>query len=73
MIYYTLDVCFCKHVFVLCVALGCNWIFGTFSSIAAINAAVNRHFGGVLGGVGNSSNTVVMYLFFYTGIIFSKG
>ena len=34
---------------------------------------INRYFGGVLGGVVNSLNTVVMYLFFYTGIIFSEG
>ena len=29
---------------------------------------VNRYFGGVLGGVGNNLNTVIMYLFLYAGM-----
>ena len=39
-----------------------------FLGIAVINTVVNRHSGGVLGGVGNNSNTVIIYLFFHAGI-----
>ena len=38
-----------------------------------INTVVNKHFGGVLDGVGNNLNTVIMYLFFHAGIRFFKG
>ena len=44
-----------------------------FSNIAIINTAVNKYFKGVLGGMGNNSNTVIMYLFFHTGTRFPKG
>ena len=48
-------------------------LLGVFLGITVINAAVNKYFKGVLGGVGNSSNTVIMYLFLHAGIKFFKG
>ena len=50
-----------------------GYFFRAFLSITVINAAVNKYFGGVLGKVRNNLNTVIMYLFFYTGTRFSKG
>ena len=47
--------------------------FEAFLGIAVVNTAVNRYSGGVLGGVGNNLNTVIMYLFFHVGIKFFKG
>ena len=47
-------------------------LLGAFLSIADINAAVNKHFSGVLNGVGNNLNTVIIYLFFHAGTRFSK-
>ena len=47
-------------------------LFQVFLGIIFINAAVNMYFGGVLSGVGNSLNTVIMYLFLHTGTIFFK-
>ena len=50
-----------------------EFLLGLFLGIIVINAVVNRYFGGVLGGVGNNLNTVVMYLFFHAGTRFFKG
>ena len=47
-------------------------LLGVFLGIAVIHTAVNRHFKGVLGGVGNNSNTVIVYLFFHAGIKFLR-
>ena len=44
-----------------------------FLSITIISAIINRYFKGVLGGVGNNLNTVIMYLFFHAGTRFFKG
>ena len=48
-------------------------LFRVFLSIAVINMVINKYFKGVLGGVGNNLNTVIMYLFFHAGTRFSKG
>ena len=50
-----------------------RFLFTVFLDITVINAVINRHFGGVLGGVGNDLNTVIIYLFLYAGTRFSKG
>ena len=50
-----------------------RYFLGAFLGIAVINAAVNRYFKGVLGGVGNNSNTIIVYLFLYIGIKSFKG
>ena len=49
-----------------------GFLFEVFLSIAIMNTAVNRYFGGLLGGVGNNLNTVIVYVFFYAGIRFFK-
>ena len=36
-------------------------LVGAFLSITVINMVINKYFGGVLGGVSNNSNTVIMY------------
>ena len=46
--------------------------FEAFLSIAVINTAVNKYFRGMLGGVGNNSNTVIIYLFLHAGTKFSN-
>ena len=50
-----------------------GFLLGVFLSITVINTVINKHFGGVLGGVGNNSNIIIMYLFFYAGTRFFKG
>ena len=50
-----------------------EFLLGSFLNIAIVNTAINKHFGGILGGVGNNSNMVIMYLFFHAGTRFSKG
>ena len=45
---------------------------GAFLGIIITNAAVNRYFKGVLGEVGNNSNTVIIYLFYHAGTRFFK-
>ena len=50
-----------------------GFLFRVFLSIAVINTAVNKYFGGVLGGVGNNLNTVITYLFLYAGTKFFNG
>ena len=42
-------------------------LLGPFLGITTINTAVNKYFGGVLGGVGNSLNTAVIYSFLHAG------
>ena len=42
-------------------------------SIIVINAVINKYFEAVLGGMGNNSNTVIVYLFLHAGIKFFKG
>ena len=50
-----------------------RFLLGAFSGITVINAAVNMHSGGVLGGVGNNSNTIIIYSFLHAGTRFFKG
>ena len=45
-------------------------LLGAFLGIAAVNTAANKHSEGVLGGVGNNSNTVIVYLFLYIRVEF---
>ena len=49
------------------------FLLGVFLSITTINTVINKHSGGVLGGVGNNLNTAIVYLFLHTGTKFSKG
>ena len=46
---------------------------GAFLGIAVINAVINRYFEGVLGGVGNSLNTVIIYSFLHAYTKIFKG
>ena len=48
-------------------------LLGPSLGIAVINAVVNKYFGGMLGGMGNNLNIILMYLFFYAGSRFSRG
>ena len=43
-----------------------------FLSITIINIIINKYFKGVLGGMGNNSNTVIIYLSLHAGIM-SRG
>ena len=45
-----------------------RFLLEAFLSITVINTAINKHVKDVLGGVGNNSNTVIMYLFLHAGI-----
>ena len=48
-------------------------LLGVFLNIAVINTVINKYFGGVLGGMGNNLNIVVIYSFLYAGTRFFKG
>ena len=50
-----------------------GYFLGAFLGIAIINTAVNRYFRGVLSGVSNNLNPVIIYLFFYAGTRSFKG
>ena len=50
-----------------------GFLLKAFLGIIVINTAVNKYFKGVLGGVGNNSNTAMVYLFFHAGTKFFKG